>query len=141
MPPFVGWYQGAEAIGRLIEVNCPAGPNELRMVSTRANGQAAFGMYYLTDDGTFRPFQLQVLELRGGEVGHVAAFFDHSLFPVFGLPEHLAAETPLRRHRAMTAQPGAAVAAGTELLERALAYTRGTLALVTPAHLGRTHPL
>ena len=40
----------------------------------------------------------------------------------------------------MTAQPGAAVAAGTELLERALAYTRGTLALVTPAHLGRRTP-
>ena len=96
MPPFVGWYQGAEVIGRLIEVNCPAGPNELRMVSTRANGQAAYGMYYLTDDGSFRPFQLQVLEIRGGQVGHVAAFFDHSLFPVFGLPEHLAAETPLR---------------------------------------------
>jgi len=95
MPPFVGWYQGAEAIGRLIEVNCPAGPNELRMVATRANGQAAFGMYYLTDDGTFQPFQLQVLELRGGEIGHVAAFFDHALFPVFGLPESLAADTPL----------------------------------------------
>ena len=40
----------------------------------------------------------------------------------------------------MTAQPGAAVAAGTELLERALAHTRGSLALVTPAHLGRPTP-
>ena len=56
-------------IGRLIDVNCPAGPGELRMVPTTANGQPAFGMYYLTDDGTYRPFQLQVLELarrRGG---------------------------------------------------------------------------
>jgi RNA polymerase sigma-70 factor (ECF subfamily) len=95
MPPFVGWYQGAEAIGRLIEVNCPAGPNELRMVATRANGQAAFGMYYLTDDGTFGPFQLQVLEVRDGELAHVSAFFDHSLFPLFGLAPSLPADTPL----------------------------------------------
>jgi RNA polymerase sigma-70 factor, ECF subfamily len=95
MPPFVGWYQGAETIGLLIDVNCPAGPGELRMVPTTANGQPAFGMYYLTDDGTYRPFQLQVLELRGGEVAHVSAFFDHSLFTLFGLPDLLDADTPL----------------------------------------------
>ena len=94
MPPFVGWYQGAETIGLLIDVNCPAGPGELRMVPTSANGQAAFGMYYLTD-GSYRPFQLQVLELRGGEVAHVSAFFDHSLFALFGLPDALPAATPL----------------------------------------------
>lgn len=95
MPPFVGWYQGAETIGLLIDVNCPAGPGQLRMVPTTANGQAAFGMYYLTDDGTYRPFQLHVLELRGGEVAHVSAFFDHSLFALFGLPDLLDADTPL----------------------------------------------
>jgi len=40
----------------------------------------------------------------------------------------------------MTAQPGAAVAAGAALLERALGYTRGALALVTPAHLDARTP-
>jgi uncharacterized protein (TIGR03086 family) len=41
----------------------------------------------------------------------------------------------------MSLQPGATpVTAGTELLERALAFTRGTLALVTPAQLGRPTP-
>src|SRR5262245_19323968 len=44
MPPFVGWYQGAEDIGRLIDVACPAGPGELRMLPTQANGQPAFAM-------------------------------------------------------------------------------------------------
>jgi RNA polymerase sigma-70 factor, ECF subfamily len=88
MPPFVGWYQGAEAIGRLVENACPAGPGELRMVPTRANGQPAFGMYIL-DDGVWSPFQLQVLELSGDRVGHVAAFFDHALFRLFGLPDTL----------------------------------------------------
>jgi RNA polymerase sigma-70 factor (ECF subfamily) len=52
-------------------------------------------MYYLTDDGTYRPFQLQVLELRDGRLSHVTAFFDLSLFPLFGLPDTLAADTPL----------------------------------------------
>jgi RNA polymerase sigma-70 factor (ECF subfamily) len=65
------------------------------MVETAANGQPAFGMYYLTDDGTYRPFQLHVLELRGGQVAHVSAFFDHSLFTLFGLPDFLDADTPL----------------------------------------------
>jgi uncharacterized protein (TIGR03086 family) len=41
----------------------------------------------------------------------------------------------------MSLQPGATpVTAGTELLERALAFTRGTLALVTPAQLERPTP-
>jgi RNA polymerase sigma-70 factor, ECF subfamily len=88
MPPFVGWYQGREAIGRLIDLRCPAGPGQLRMVPTRANGQPAFGMYIL-QEGVFFPFQLQVLDVADGRVRHVAAFFDHSLFPLFGLPESI----------------------------------------------------
>lgn len=90
MPPFTAWYQGPEDIARLVEVQCPAGPGELRMVPTHANGQPAFGMYIL-DEGGFRPFQLQVLELRAGRVRHVVAFFDVSLFRRFGLPGTLPA--------------------------------------------------
>lgn len=93
MPPFVGWYKGAEAIGRLVDVNCPAGPGELRMVPTNGNGQPAYGMYILRD-GRFEPFQLQVLELRDGVLSHVTAFFDLRLFPLFGLPAFLDAEAP-----------------------------------------------
>jgi RNA polymerase sigma-70 factor (ECF subfamily) len=93
MPPFVGWYQGAEAIGRLVDVNCPAGPGELRMVPTSANGQPAYGMYILRA-GRFEPFQLQVLEVRDGALSHVTAFFDLRLFPLFGLPDSIDAEAP-----------------------------------------------
>jgi RNA polymerase sigma-70 factor (ECF subfamily) len=93
MPPFVGWYQGAQAIGRLIDVNCPAGPDELRMVPTSANSQPAFGMYILRGD-RFEPFQLQVIELRGAAISHVTAFFDLRLFPLFGLPSTLPVDTP-----------------------------------------------
>jgi RNA polymerase sigma-70 factor, ECF subfamily len=94
MPPFVGWYQGPEDIGRLIDVACPAGPGELRMVPAQANGQSAFGMYYLKD-GVFAPFQLQVLDITEDGIAHVTAFFDESLFALFGLPQTLDTEAPV----------------------------------------------
>jgi RNA polymerase sigma-70 factor (ECF subfamily) len=93
MPPFTGWYQGAETIGRLIDTQCPArGPGDMRLVATQANGQPAFGVYMRGDDGAHRPFQLHVLAVTDEGVGHVACFFDLSLFATFGLPEILPAE-------------------------------------------------
>ncbi len=92
MPPYAGWYSGAEAIGELIRRNCPArGAGDMRMVPVAANGQAGFGMYMRDLDGVHRAFQLQVLRLRQGRVVHVAAFFDPSLFDTFGLPRELPA--------------------------------------------------
>ncbi len=93
MPPFTGWYQGPENIGTLIDVNCPAGPDELRLMATTLNGQPAFGMYMVGEDGRFHPFSIMVLSLEGGLVSHVAAFFDLRLFETFGLPDHLPAAT------------------------------------------------
>jgi RNA polymerase sigma-70 factor (ECF subfamily) len=87
MPPFEGWYQGADGIGRLIQVNCPASaPGDMLLVPTRANGQPAFGLYMRDPDGGYRAFQLQVLSLGPVGVSHVVVFFDLSLFPKFGLP-------------------------------------------------------
>ena len=87
MPPFTGWYQGAETIGRLISCNCPADKSgDQIMVPTAANGQPAFGLYMRGADGQHLPFQLQVLSTNGRAVSHVVAFFDVSLFPKFGLP-------------------------------------------------------
>jgi RNA polymerase sigma-70 factor (ECF subfamily) len=39
------------------------------------------------DDGVHRPFQLHVVHMRGAAVDHVVAFFDTSLFGMFGLPD------------------------------------------------------
>lgn len=90
MPPFVGWYQGAETIGSLIRNNCPAnGAGDMRMVPTSANGQPAYGLYMLGEDGVHRAFQLHVLDVDARGVGHVACFFDLSLFDRFGLPDRL----------------------------------------------------
>ncbi|MGB3770220.1 MAG: sigma-70 family RNA polymerase sigma factor [Rhodococcus sp. (in: high G+C Gram-positive bacteria)] len=87
MPPFVGWYRGAENIGALISGKCPAsGPESMRMVATTANGQPAFGLYMLGLDGVHRPFQLHVLEVIDSRITHVASFFDVTLFEKFGLP-------------------------------------------------------
>ncbi len=92
MPPFAGWYQGAENIGRLIDTQCPGGVHDMPMLATRANGQPAFGLYMRTRDGDFVPFHLQVLTLEGDKVTHVGAFFDPGLFALCGLPERIPAE-------------------------------------------------
>jgi RNA polymerase sigma-70 factor, ECF subfamily len=92
MPPFLGWYQGAENIGRLIDDKCPGGPRTMRMLPTRANGQPAFGLYMLGADGDFHPFHLQVLTIGADGVEHVGAFFERSLFARFGLPDRLPAD-------------------------------------------------
>jgi RNA polymerase sigma-70 factor (ECF subfamily) len=89
MPPYVGWYQGAENIGRLIDRQCPGNRHDMRMVPTRANGQPAYGLYMRRPSGEFVPFHLQVLTLTDGAVSHVGAFFDLELFETFGLPSVL----------------------------------------------------
>ncbi|WP_131741952.1 sigma-70 family RNA polymerase sigma factor [Actinomadura roseirufa] len=89
MPPFPEWFAGAEAIVRLIKAQCAPYPGELRMVPAAANGQPAFGLYRRDEEGVHRPFQLQVLDVTAAGVAQVSAFFDATLFPLFGLPERL----------------------------------------------------
>ena len=91
MPPFTGWYRGAETIGKLIDTQCPGGAHDMPMVATTANGQPAFGLYMRAPEGDFVPFHLQVLTLDGDRVSHVGAFFDQRLFATFGLPARLPA--------------------------------------------------
>jgi RNA polymerase sigma-70 factor (ECF subfamily) len=87
MPPYVGWYEGSEAIGHLIETHCPAeAPGDQIMVPTSANGQPALALYMKQPDGTHHAFQLQVLTLSEKGVSHVGCFFDTTLFEKFGLP-------------------------------------------------------
>ena len=88
MPPFSAWFQGPDAIARLIATHCPAKAGEIRLLATEANGQPAYAVYRLTDEG-WMPFQLHVLAMTDGRVSHVSAFFDLSLFPTFGLPARL----------------------------------------------------
>jgi RNA polymerase sigma-70 factor (ECF subfamily) len=89
MPPFTGWYQGPSDIARLIDTRCPAqGPGDMKLISTMANGQHAFGLYMRNGD-VYEPFNLPVLTLTAEGVSHVSSFFDRRLFRTFGLPGSL----------------------------------------------------
>jgi RNA polymerase sigma-70 factor (ECF subfamily) len=92
MPPYTGWYLGADAIGTLIRTWCPAqAPDDLRLVITAANGQPACALYMRGKDGVHRAFHIHVLDITADpsdqpEVSHVSCFFDTALFAAFGLP-------------------------------------------------------
>jgi RNA polymerase sigma-70 factor (ECF subfamily) len=94
MPPFTGWYSGAEQIGALIENNCPAErPGDQILVEVAANGGPALALYMRDPaDGVHRAFHLQVPSIGSSGVTHVCAFFDKGLFARFGLPEELPEE-------------------------------------------------
>jgi RNA polymerase sigma-70 factor, ECF subfamily len=95
MPPFTSWFHTAKRIIAAISQQCPAKqPGDLKLIPTWANGQPAFGVYLL-DEGRYRAFQLQVVNVTGPAdapvIDHVGVFFDESLFEIFGLPGSLAA--------------------------------------------------
>jgi RNA polymerase sigma-70 factor (ECF subfamily) len=92
MPPYTGWYRGAENIGRLIDTQCPGGAHDMPMLRTSANGQPAFALYMAGPDGDYTPFHIQVLDLDGERVRKVVAFFGEELFTTFGLPARLTAD-------------------------------------------------
>ncbi|MEP6649186.1 MAG: RNA polymerase subunit sigma-70, partial [Lapillicoccus sp.] len=92
MPPYTGWYQGNQEIGKLIATQCPASQaGDMRMVPTVANRQPAYGLYMRSDDGRMLPFQLQQLTVGPNGVERVTAYFDLRLFETFGLPAELPA--------------------------------------------------
>ena len=94
MPPFIGWYTGNVNIGELIDTQCPGGVHDMPMLAhRRANGQPAFGLYMRTKDGDFEPFHMQVLELDGDQVSHVAAFFDTTCSPRSACPSGCPADS------------------------------------------------
>ena len=89
MPPYLGWYQGPQAIITLIHQQCPAeSPGDMRLIPLTANGQPAAAMYMRDGQGHV-PFQLHVLDMHAHGVSRVVAFLDTSLFAKFGLPERL----------------------------------------------------
>jgi RNA polymerase sigma-70 factor (ECF subfamily) len=60
----------------------------MRLIPLMANGQPAAAMY-MHDGDQHLPFQLQVLDITDTGVSRVVAFLDTTLFPKFGLPDHL----------------------------------------------------
>ena len=88
MPPLASWYQGREAIAAWARNSPLSGDWRWRTIQTTANGQPALGFYAWKQDGSYRPFALNVLSLRGAKVSAVTAFIARSSEPrdreVFG---------------------------------------------------------
>jgi RNA polymerase sigma-70 factor, ECF subfamily len=63
------------------------GERSFRLVTTRANGQPAFGRYELdVETGVARAHGLTVLPLDGEKITQVASFVGAGLLSMFGLP-------------------------------------------------------
>jgi RNA polymerase sigma-70 factor (ECF subfamily) len=82
MPPLASWYEGRQAIAAWAAATALSGAWRWRTLPTRANGQPALGFYaWNAEEGSYRPFALNVLTLRGEQVDGVTAFIARSAEP------------------------------------------------------------
>jgi RNA polymerase sigma-70 factor (ECF subfamily) len=92
MPPYELWMRGhANIRGWMLGTGAKCRGS--RLVPTRANGSPAFGQYRPSGQGGgHEPWALVVLEVSDGQIVGINSFLDTAnLFPMFGLPERLAA--------------------------------------------------
>jgi RNA polymerase sigma-70 factor (ECF subfamily) len=92
MPPYDMWLRGRDDIFAWWfgpGIGC-RGSRVIPVVS--ANGSPAFGQYKPSETGEgYDPWALQVLEISDGRIRELTFFLDTKrLFPLFGLPEHVA---------------------------------------------------
>ena len=89
MPPLPLEYQGRQLAGRFFSTLAFRQNRRYRLVSTRANGQPAFGVY-LRDPvtGLAHVHGLFVVTLAGNRVSAITRF-DNAVIPRFGLPRNL----------------------------------------------------
>jgi RNA polymerase sigma-70 factor (ECF subfamily) len=90
MPPFEMWLRGRDEILAFWQGQGAACAGS-RLLPTVANGRPAFGQYRPrpTGDG-YDPWALQILDFADGELVELSFFLDtETLFPLFGLPDHL----------------------------------------------------
>jgi RNA polymerase sigma-70 factor, ECF subfamily len=75
MPPLRTWYQGREGIARFLAGWPLSGQWRWSHVRARANGQEALAFYsWDEEEGSYLPFALNVLTLRGAQISDVTAF-------------------------------------------------------------------
>jgi RNA polymerase sigma-70 factor, ECF subfamily len=99
MPPYELWLNSHEDIRRWC-LGRGIGCRGSRLVPVRANASPAFAQYKPAADGGFDAWSLQVLEISAGKVTGICFFLDVEwLFPLFGLPPRLPAESLVIRPR------------------------------------------
>jgi len=87
MPPYSLWLRGRAEIFRWW-FGPGIGCRDSRLVPTWANGSPAFGQWKPSGPGgSYEPWALQVLDLRGDRISGMTFFLDTArMFPLFGLP-------------------------------------------------------
>jgi RNA polymerase sigma-70 factor, ECF subfamily len=88
MPPFEMWIKGVDQIHGFYlghGIAC----KDSRLVPVLANDRPAFGHYKRHEDGVYRPWAIQVIEISAGRIAHLHHFLDTNLFARFGLPPTL----------------------------------------------------
>jgi RNA polymerase sigma-70 factor (ECF subfamily) len=89
MPPIPSWYVGRSHIAALVAKTIFAGPaaGRWRLLPTRANATAGFGLYRRSDSGAYEAYGVQVVSFAGAEIADITTFRVPTLVPRFGLPE------------------------------------------------------
>lgn len=88
MPPFDLWLVGPEEVAKWM-----LGPGiackDARLLTTRANGCPAVGIYKNDGTGTYRPFNLAVLEVSDGKITDIYNYLYPEIFGEFGFPPEI----------------------------------------------------
>jgi RNA polymerase sigma-70 factor, ECF subfamily len=93
MPPLPAWYRGREQVASFLRIGPLAGATRWRLIPVRANAQIAFGGYaWDAKTQTFTLHALDVLTLRGAQIGEITAFLTPGAVGGFGLPATLPSE-------------------------------------------------
>jgi RNA polymerase sigma-70 factor (ECF subfamily) len=86
MPPLPIWFTGRDAVTRFLARRAFAGPGDMVLVPTAANGQPAVAEYRRAADGVLRAHSIHVLDTGRSGVAALTVFLDPGLFSAFGLP-------------------------------------------------------
>jgi RNA polymerase sigma-70 factor (ECF subfamily) len=89
MPPHDLWIVGPQEVAKWM-----LGPgiacSDARLLTTWANGSPAVGIYKNDGTGTYRPFNLAVLEVQDGRITDIYNYLYPEIFTEFGFPELIA---------------------------------------------------
>lgn len=93
MPPYAFWLRGPGSIREWLDGRGSV-CRDSRLVPIEASGSIAFGQYHAAPGGEYLPWGVIVLEIVNGRIVSWNTFLDtETLFPAFGLPPSLPAES------------------------------------------------
>jgi RNA polymerase sigma-70 factor (ECF subfamily) len=92
MPPLQLWLRGPDSVAEWLRLR-GAACARCRLQPIAASGLPGFAQWRLEADGEYRPWGIQVLEIRDGAIIGLNFFLDvERLWPLFGLPVEVPAE-------------------------------------------------